>query len=379
MSVKKVILASTEFPSGVAWLKNSLLALDICIRPSHKLDYWVNRGDKYQIASSEELRLRQQWFPILKEKEIFDFPEGLQVLWTHEWPKPEHKDFPCIFFARHGKDSLYSDFKRNVRHLEFLDYLKHPSPLGRGSLVSIEYLPPAELWALYSLIWYARAQKNGLVVKFEEAKASPFETLERVLNFLNIQRTPAQIEAAIESSRLDKAQKVETSLETKTNLTIHRRGKVDEWKETYTHEAHQAFQGLPALALKKLGYETTGTGPGTFSKPLVMLARGFIRGRLKNLETVEKKTLNPIDSWHLGKAYSARGKAAKAQVHYVNAFSNIENPTLKEMWFRELFRSFSSRLAVILYLRQCAPHSIRPLAQEIKWKLYKFFWKRSPI
>src|SRR5574340_561828 len=107
------LLVSAPFPSGVAWVLNFLLELDILVyRGQNISDTWQLVGiDEYILRDNqEELR---RWCPALSQKVRFKFQGNIAVHWSHEFPSPKDDGVKTILLTRDGRDAVYSQYRRD--------------------------------------------------------------------------------------------------------------------------------------------------------------------------------------------------------------------------------------------------------------------------
>lgn len=120
-----------------------------------------------------------------------------------------------------------------------------------------EYYRNFKSWGANVTSWLSerdRGNENILVVRYEDLKANTTSELRRVADFLGLNATDATIQAAVENSSFQKMQNLEHERFKETRQYV-RKGKVDEWKETFSAEQiekiHHAFGG-PMRQLKYL-------------------------------------------------------------------------------------------------------------------------------
>lgn len=256
--MRKIELVSSQFPSGVAWILNFLLEINILVyRGDNIASTWdYNKKNKFYSLNKKDEVLKQ-WIPVLSEKEKFYFKDDISIRWTHEFPTKNNLEGKTILLVRDGRDAIYSQYKREVKGESFTEMLKgFCPPFG---------LNPADTWALMNLMWSNSVQKDNLfVIKFEDIKTDPQTVLPGLLKFLGISRDPVDIQASIESSSFERAKKNEETYRATAPRTqfelVNRKGQPGEWKETYTDEQLSFFEGLPNLALKYYGYKDQTKG-----------------------------------------------------------------------------------------------------------------------
>lgn len=256
-SKKLILLVSSRFPSGVAWLMNFFLELDIMVyfgKDSTKIWHYDEKNSVYALQDKQS-RLKQ-WCPVFQSRTTFPFQENIAVKLTHEFPSLYLKDHPTLLFVRDGRDSVYSMYRREIKGMSFSEFLQQR--------VSPFQLVVPENWAALYLLWQRFVPPELLLtVKFEEVKTDPIPYVKGVLSFLNIHKTDEEIQKAVESCDFERAKQAEQVFQKsldETNVlkkrTINRSGKVAEWKTSYTPEQLDRFLGFPEILLKDFNYET---------------------------------------------------------------------------------------------------------------------------
>lgn len=251
--MKKIELVSSQFPSGVAWILNFLLEIDILVYRGDNIANTWDYNEKVNYCSlNKKEGVLKQWMPVLSEKRQFYFKDDISIRWSHEFPTKNNLGGKTILLVRDGRDAIYSQHKREVKGESFTEMLNgFCSPFG---------LNPADTWALMNLMWSNSLPKENLfVIKFEDIKTNPQTVLSGLLEFLGISRNSADVQTAIESSSFERAKKSEgayraTAPRTQFEL-VNRKGQPGEWKEVYNDEHLTFFEGLPDLALKYYGYK----------------------------------------------------------------------------------------------------------------------------
>lgn len=102
---------------------------------------------------------------------------------SHERPKPNYRR--VIYLVRNGKDALLSYYrmKRNMGvHLTFSELLTGEIPIFGGS------------WQDHILAWNANPYKAEILwLKYEDICSNKTEVLKRICDFLNINRSEAEL------------------------------------------------------------------------------------------------------------------------------------------------------------------------------------------
>ncbi len=254
---RRAQLVSAPFGSGVAWLVNVLLELDV--RMTHhgfQQDHWLDTESGEELRPEAFAHLRWH-LPSLLERRSFTFLEELEVLWEHRLSFARSPARRTILFTRDPRDAVYSLYRRNYEgKLTFRRYLERPD-VWPDHFPGLFGLPPAETWALFHLFWLAVSEVSPvLLVRFEDMRADALGQVRGVLEFLGLERDDAAIERALAASTFERARAGMEQLEEETGGTFRtaRAGKVGEWEEAFAPEELAAFRGLAEVAMVELGY-----------------------------------------------------------------------------------------------------------------------------
>jgi hypothetical protein len=120
-------IVSPPFACGVAWLINALLELDIKVtnagfNPGH----WIDTDSGSQL-SAKALKHLVWHLPALHQRQLFKFPESLEVEWEHRLDFASGEPRPTILFVRDPRDAVYSLYRRNYeKDRSFISYLNRP-------------------------------------------------------------------------------------------------------------------------------------------------------------------------------------------------------------------------------------------------------------
>jgi|ERR1017187_1626423 hypothetical protein len=169
---------------------------------------------------------------------------------AHALPAPEFRR--VIYLLRDGRDAIVS----YLHHLEAIerrnmDFL-HLVKTGEG-------LFPCK-WHEHVGRWQANPfQASMLVVRYENLIQDTVQQLGRMLSFAGIERSSAQLEAAVRRSSFSSMQErekqsgLENSQWPKDRLFV-RRGKVGSFQDEMPTEVQQAFLLEAAPMMNQLGY-----------------------------------------------------------------------------------------------------------------------------
>lgn len=221
---RKAIIASSIEPSGVTWLLNCLLYLDIlCYRGGTPVSTWNLNEDGFSLRSDhEELK---RWLPITSDQATFKFSSQVECEWTHDLPNRDLIADKVILFTRDPRGSILSRYKRDFRDIPIEDFIRLLDP---ETLLAV----PDQLNHFY-LSWLN--QLNVLVIRFEDYKLNPVETLKKATTYLGLSYCHEKLNSACINSTFEKAVAAETKYLEKYHLSpermMNRAGSAHEWGE----------------------------------------------------------------------------------------------------------------------------------------------------
>lgn len=168
-----------------------------------------------------------------------------------EWKAPGR----VLLLVRDGRDAVLSLYHHYVNFSDLdaplLDFLT-----GNDGA----WVPPPMSWAFACMSWLGSTPRERLhVLKFETCKQQPLEEFRSMLAFLGVERSDAEIEAAIEASSYRAMRRQESAAVEERGAgigsgRIMRKGSVGQWREVYSEEMLRTFSGMPRRALAELGY-----------------------------------------------------------------------------------------------------------------------------
>lgn len=261
--MKQFHLISAPFSCGISWLVSVLMELGI--RTTHAEPrlypdgFWRPLGDGSGAeaivpAGVEHMRY---YLPLLQEGNAFRFREDIEVLWEHRLDFARHPDRPVILFARDPRDAIRSLYLRNYLHFGWMEYLQRPDR-WQDHFPEMFDLPPPETWAAWHAMWMGLSSLVPIqLIRFEDTRLDPVQAVQDVLAVLGVKRPVDAIRKAIENSSLDRTRVAMERAEAETGVKFRvvRKGKVEEWRETFDEEALRAFGGPTAKWMRALGYE----------------------------------------------------------------------------------------------------------------------------
>lgn len=261
-------LASSEFPSGVAWLLNFLVELDVLIYNTSTIeDTWAKQADgSYALTESEAVT--KKYVPALSDSSVRKFRDDFVVRWSHEFPVEKCKEEKVILLVRDGRDAVHSLFKRKNNIIDRWSqeyFIKQHREASFQDWLHSEYGPtrltPAEIWALFHYLWIVHTPAQDLlIIRFDDLKTDPETTVAKVLSFMNLAPDQPTIARAIASSSFERTKKAEERYK-QEHLDHHnvmiRRGALKEWPGVYGRSELKTFEGFPAVLLALFGYEVS--------------------------------------------------------------------------------------------------------------------------
>ena len=191
----KTITIASPGVSGVGWVVNILLELGIKTEThSHKETDWIERDGKYYPGTYARMRYMM---PVLGRYDGFEFQKGVHVRWDHILPHPGLMKDKVILVVRDPRDSIYSFYRRStsLHDLSYEEFLNWPN--------YITLCKESESWAFYFFLWLSCTENH--VVKFEDLKSTPVQTISSALAYMGIERSQDEIVRAVEACSFEKA------------------------------------------------------------------------------------------------------------------------------------------------------------------------------
>lgn len=261
--MKRFHLISAPFSCGISWMVSVLMELGIRTTHAEPRRYpngfWrpLDDGSGADAIVPEGVEHMRYYLPVLQERNAFRFPEDIEVLWEHRLDFARHPDRPVILFARDPRDAIRSLYLRNYLHFEWMEYLRRPDR-WQDHFPEMFDLPPTETWAAWHAMWMGLSSLVPVkLIRFEDTRVDPIRAVQDVLAVLGVQRPVDAIRKAVENSSLDRTRAAMERAEAETGVKFRvvRRGKVEEWRETFDEEALRVFGGPAAEWMRTLGYE----------------------------------------------------------------------------------------------------------------------------
>jgi len=252
LKVNKIILASPKEPCGATWLINCLLELGVMTYRDCPLALWVPFGAGF-VLNRHNNHLAK-WLPVLGGRRVFNFRQGIEVQWTHEWPNTSHQNLKIIYFARDSRDALFSAFKRDSLEFNFDDYVRFPDVFSLLDRIDNHRIH-AESWL---------SLPNVTVVRFEDYKRDAVGTLRYVLSAIGVDVSDVDVERAVNSSTFEKAAAAERRYRERhpeDSRFICRSGTAGEYQNNVADKSTiQEIEDRCRPLLLRLGYPVADSG-----------------------------------------------------------------------------------------------------------------------
>ena len=201
-------------------------------------------------AETTPFQLIQDLAPDIHYRKYYKRYRSPMFFKAHALPAPEFKR--VIYLLRDGRDAMvsYLHFLEAIerRRIDFLHLVQN----GEGVF-------PCK-WHEHIAQWLANPfQASMLIVRYEDLIRDTVQQLERILSFAGIERSPAQLRAAVCRSSFssmqqrEKEQGLGTPQWPKDRLFV-RRGKVGSFRDEMPEPVQQAFLREAGPAMNRLGY-----------------------------------------------------------------------------------------------------------------------------
>lgn len=204
--------------------------------------HWIQLDTKYENNKSRELRLFK----------------------THFYPVSYKKAKPttAVLLIRDARDAVISYYNWRKGFSDetgtLSEFLQTNGFYGKK---------PFDDWTAYIEEWLNWGNASGHklhLIKYEDLKFNPQQTIKKLLKFLKIRRSRTEITRAIENSRFSKIKKAETKvLQNADQPRIFRKGLVGEWHNTLSTADLSLIQPQTVKMLKK--YQYTAANQKKFS------------------------------------------------------------------------------------------------------------------
>ncbi len=211
-------------------------------------------------------------------KELKRIPRP-RIVKSHEYFDPRYKK--VIYIVRDPRDVVVSYYHYHLKTRVIAD--GYPMDLYVSRFVAGDVDAYAS-WKDNVSTWLATRENDPsfLLLRYEDMLQRPVEETKKIANFLNIERTMAELEAAIEHSSADRMREMESKqanewVNTKTtrkDIPFVRTATAGGWKKTLTPELAAKIEIAWGPLMQKLGYlacsassdvADTGSGRDTYS------------------------------------------------------------------------------------------------------------------
>lgn len=253
-----VDIVSPELPCGSAWLVNCLLELDVPVFKPWNANVpgeWEALGNyHYRYASAEEPWQRS--LPALQHGRRFHFLAQPVPRVQHVWPYFYPGTAKTIFFVRDPRDALYSAWRRQ----------RGTNPVAKdvdfAAFASGRYHHYPLTWSEYVLLflrlWQAAlAEREYLVLRYEDYRHDAAATLHRAVEFLGMKVDAVALHRAAQLSTFERLQRIEADLLAcgAIDRPLNRAGCAYEYRHCFDAAMHCALGPRFASVYAWLGYE----------------------------------------------------------------------------------------------------------------------------
>ena len=187
-------------------------------------------------------------------------PAGGRMMSAHDLGRHRGR---TLYVVRDVRDVLLSEYRQGIRSGWFDGSLDGFVDLFLNGLVD-----PFGSWPNHVRYWLdppARRPFDPLLVKYEELRGSPADTLGRILSYLGAERSTEAIERAVSGNSIERMRQKEDRADShhfvKRDPTSHFVGKglVGGWREELSREQLARIERGAGDVMKVLGYEVEPT------------------------------------------------------------------------------------------------------------------------
>lgn len=252
LAAEDIILAS-YLGSGSSLIGGILIELG--------LDYiegYQEKISKNKRQTDVVLPLWRKHWKQLDTKYNLTKPKELRLFKTHFYPESfaNAKPRKAVLLIRDARDAVisYYNWRKGFsdEYGTLSDFLTTAGYYGKK---------PFDDWTSYIEEWHkwgSKFEHQLYLIKYEDLKFNPKETVRNLLNFLKIKRSSAEIERAVENSRFSKIKKEETQvLKNNNQPRIFRKGLIGEWRNTLSLQDLSCIKEKTTDMLRKYCYIET--------------------------------------------------------------------------------------------------------------------------
>jgi hypothetical protein len=242
------------------------------------------------LIKSDELHLRNPKVPIIAATNgVYSYEGIIGKVLAADAPDSDVRRKPILFLARNPCDIAVSWFfqftKRQSAHKQELinHFIEHP--IDRHKVKMWDFVRHSDIGLPFLIEYLNTWERNlakldrGLMIRYEELRAEPAETLKRVMEHMGESFSDEEIRGAVEFGSFDNLRKLETKgFFRQGGLTLRdagdpssfkvRRGKVNGYRDYFDPDQVAELEQLMAERLSPtLGYrypaeqEAGGEGP----------------------------------------------------------------------------------------------------------------------
>jgi len=239
--IQNVIFIAGFAKSGTTWFTNMLASLK---------GFYIYTPKEWTINSME-----------IYDGMFNEFKNKLAIIKGHTWATKKsienlHNQLNGKYFivVRDPRDAIISaywyirrypnhwDYK-TVSSLNLKDYISYKLESGEYKTQLLDWLDG----------WYKKRSKdNSMIVKYEDLSTNTYDTMQKVLNFLDIKISNSELLNIIESNSFEKVTGRKRGEEKIDSFA--RKGIINEWKEVFTYEQKELANKISKEILLKYGY-----------------------------------------------------------------------------------------------------------------------------
>lgn len=197
---------------------------------------------------------REQWSQLSDKYNLHDFSEEcLRTIKAHHYPVSfkDSKIKKAILLVRDARDAVisyyhwrkgFSDEKEELHDFICRDGYYNKKPFDD--------------WTAFCTSWKEWGNDHELhVIRYEDIKFNPLQTIQETLRFLGLERSEDQILTSLEKSSFSKVKQQETNaLDNKDSPRIFRKGQVGEWMEVLDDKSLSMISSKTYACLEDLSY-----------------------------------------------------------------------------------------------------------------------------